>query len=823
MRSIIDGNSLLFRAFYGVHQRLTRPDGTPTNAVYGMCNMILPLIAAAAPADEFICVFDAHRKNWRNDIYPEYKANRDATPADLVAQIEIARGAIRAMGMPCLVVPDVEADDVIATLCQEECPTRIISSDKDLAQLVNDCVFIFDTMKDAEMRAPEVLEKFGARPNQMVDYQALVGDASDNVPGVKGIGPKKAAELLARFGTLDAIYENLDAVEGRAHQLLTDGREMAMMSRTLVRLRTDVPIPPFEKYRFDGARAAEFFMTEVGSSTLAEKARKLGFPAPARGGGTDFVSERGSQTRASLTKSWVGGHLGKQNYSEAQGANLPPPKNIHEKLQSNFSGSSIPPPQAGAGNAHELFPDAPQAAPVAPEGIAIFDADNIDMEKLRDPKLIKLSYDWKTLFHKLGTDEIENAVDVGLMNYAINRRAENIVDDYQFYTAHPNPRIYEMDRAILRPLFRMENNGVLVDIAKLKEISDLLHRRANDLKARIWELASEEFNVASPKQLGVILFDKLGLPSGKKRSTDADVLAELAPDYEIVRLVLDWRTAAKLTGTYTDALPRAIGPDGRIHTTFLQTSTNTGRLSSRDPNLQNIPIKSEVGAEIRKCFIAPAGSKLIAADYSQIQLRLLAHLSGAAVLKEAFANGRDIHSETAKKIFGAMTPENRRMAKTINFSIIYGVSPFGLAAQIGCSQREAADIIENYMAALPEVRGYMEATKKEALARGFVETPFGRRIWFPEINNPRMRGYALRAAVNAPIQGFEADIMRVALARLAELPVKMILQIHDEIVFEAPEGEAEKYALEIKKIMESVVSLSVPLAADFSISDRWEK
>jgi DNA polymerase-1 len=394
--------------------------------------------------------------------------------------------------------------------------------------------------------------------------------------------------------------------------------------------------------------------------------------------------------------------------------------------------------------------------------------------------------------------------------------------DYNYFLAHPN-KIYEMDLAILRPLFQMEKNGVLVDVQKLGEISDLLHAQADELQTKIWELAGEEFNIASPKQLAGILFDKLGLPADKKRSTEADKLSDLAAESEIARLVLDWRSRAKLSGTYADALPKAIAEDGRIHTTYLQTSTSTGRLSSRDPNLQNIPIKTEIGAEIRKCFVAAPGNVLIAADYSQIQLRLLAHLSGAKALVDAFVAGKDIHAETAEKIFGICTPENRRIAKTINFSIIYGVSPFGLSAQLGISQREAAAIIDNYMAGLPEIKRYMDETKKFALENGFIETPFGRRVTFPDIGNPAMRASSLRAAANAPIQGFEADIMRLALAKLARLPIKMILQVHDEIVFECAAAEAEGYARQIKEIMESIVKISVPLTAGYTISERWDK
>lgn len=759
----------MFRAYYGVRQRLTRPDGTPVNAVFGFCNMVLPLIADADPDDEFICVFDAHRKNWRNDIYPEYKMNRDATPHDLAAQIEITRDAVRAMGMPCLVVPDVEADDVIATLAQKQCPTRIISSDKDLMQLLSPCVFMFDTMKDQEFRAPEVFEKFGVRPDQMIDCQSLIGDSSDNVPGVHGIGPKKAAELLAEFGTLENIYANLDKVENeRVRKMLIDGKDSAFMSKKLVTLKTDVAIPDYAPYKFDAMAAEKFFLNEIRSPVLAEKARKMFGQTPSEN---------------------------------------PPAENRARDLPSDIFFFN-------PDDYNDLFSDGIKSV----------------WSKLTDPKIKKVAWDWKTIFHKLDGDgfdvsQIQPVDDVMLMNYAANKiERGDLVDDYNSFIASPE-KIYEIDLEILQPLFQMEKNGVLVDVNGLKEISEKLHGRADQLQQKIWELAGAEFNIASPKQLAEILFDKMQLPADKNRSTDADKLSELAAEHEIARLVLDWRTLSKLTGTYTDALPRAIAPDGRIHTTFLQTSTNTGRLSSQNPNLQNIPIKSEMGEEIRKCFIAAPGNVLIAADYSQIQLRLLAHLADVTPLKDAFAAGKDIHAETAEKIFGMVTPQNRRIAKTINFSIIYGVSPFGLAAQLGISSTDARKIIDDYMAGFPEIKNYIEDAKKFATERGYIETPFGRRITFPDIKNPRLKNYALRAAVNAPIQGFEADIMRVALARLAALPpaVKMILQVHDEFVFECPASDAPACAEEIKRVMESIVTLSVPLTADYKISERWEK
>ena len=783
MRTIIDGNSLLFRAYYGIHQRLTRPDGTPVNAVFGFCNMLLPFLADGGPDDEFICVFDAHRKNWRNDIYPEYKMNRIDTPPDLVVQFEIARDAARAMGMPVLSIENFEADDVIATLCQNSCPTRIISSDKDLTQLLIDpCVHIFDSMKNAQINEAAVIEKFGVKPAQMIDYQALVGDASDNVPGVCGIGPKKAAQLLSLWGSLDAVYENLDKITpDRVREFLITGHNNAFLSRDLVRLRTDVELPPFQKYKFNLDIAQKFFADVLGSRSLAEKARKIGGNA------------------VSITPTlWVASNS--QSESELSDIFF---FNIDEYL--------------------------------GPLGISSI------WDKLTDPGIKKIAYNWKKIFHQLNEmgfdiEKIYPIHDIMLMNYAANI-ADNdneAWDCCSLRTAFETVierlcnntilgKVYEMDMDILRPLYYMEKAGVAIDLPALNKISNQLHARLDDITAKIYSISGSEFNISSPKQLAGVLFDKLGLPSDKKRSTDADVLGELAIDHEIAGLALEYRGAAKLVGTYTDALPKLVAADGRIHTTFLQTSTNTGRLSSRNPNMQNIPLRSTDGAEIRRCFVAAPGHLLISADYSQIQLRILAHIADIPSWKAAFAAGLDIHAQTAEKIFGYCNPEKRRIAKVINFSIIYGISSFGLASQLGINRGEAKKIIDDYMAALPEINGYIDDIKTQVANRGWVETLMGRRIYFPEYQNPMRRAFALRAAINAPVQGSEADIVRLAMAKLAKLPIKMILQVHDEILFECPAEESENMAREIKQIMESVYQISVPLIAECVISGCWEK
>ncbi|MDR1206990.1 MAG: DNA polymerase I [Rickettsiales bacterium] len=928
--TLIDGNSLLFRAFYGMNSRLTRRDGTPVNAVFGFCNMVLPLLTAAKPGDVFICVFDAHRRNWRNDIYPEYKANRADTPADLVAQVQLTRDAAASFGMPVLVIDNVEADDVIATLAQHECAagrqTRIVTSDKDLMQLVSDCVFLYDGMKEKEIRAPEVLEKFGVRPDQVIDAQSLIGDASDNVPGVPGIGPKTAAELINQFGSLDLIYKNInDVAKDRIRNLLIENKNTAYTSRQLVTLRTDVALPDFSAtpFSFDTARALEFAETQMESPALANKIRKLFSDVIPGVGKTDnpgsgqinsrFHQIPGSapiaqppddtcsKTYKLITSeseldeflSGVGNILAFD--TETTGLNQMTSKLVGISM-ATAPDFGVYIPIRHALKSQDLFgdTDTPRAQ---------LSLDTVRQKLwpyLKNHQITKIGHNLKYDLHILEnegweTDDIAPIDDTMLLSYALygtahghglDELAKLYLDrdtikfnslfppktkdaDKNFASVDPDKageysaedsyicfalytlfrkslddkeqlkKLYEnCDRPLLRILMRMERTGVLVDQNRLHRLSEIFHRQSDSLEKEIWHLAGREFNIGSPKQLGEILFDHLKLPGGgKSRSTDVFVLTEIAGEHPIIPKVLEWRSLSKLAGTYTDALPRQIGGDGRIHTTYLQTSTNTGRLSSRDPNLQNIPIKTELGAQIRKCFVAAPGNILISADYSQIQLRLLAHVADVAELKRAFQAGEDIHTATARHIFkipkdSPVPKDLRARAKTVNFSIIYGVSPFGLAAQLDVPRDEAKNIIDSYLAGFPEIKDYMEKTKEFVTAHGYVTTPWGRRIELPDIRNPRLRAYALRAAINAPIQGFEADLMRYAMVRIAdaireiretEYEIRMIMQIHDEIVFECSENKAEHFAKIIKSEMESAAKLSVPIVADTGMSEDWEK
>ena len=924
MLTLIDGNSLLFRAYYGVHSRLTKSDGTPTGAVYGFINMIVPILSSAKSDDIIICVFDASRITFRQDIYPQYKMNRSETPADLIAQGETIRHALVQMGVPVLCVPGVEADDVIATLARNNCDsvdsTRIITSDKDLMQLVSNCVFLYDTMKQLEIRTPQVLEKFGVQPNQVTDVQSLMGDSSDNVPGVPGIGPKKASELINQFGTLDNLYANLNQIQNeRIRNLLNDNREMAYISKQLVTLKDDVDLSGMKitPFRFNKSGALSFVKNELESKSLFEKISKS-FP-DTESEQNDFgfyfagnACEISSATHTSTelenkqiefkhktinTADELTNFLSSVTDiiaidTETTGLNHTRDKLVGISLATSKTDGIYIPIKHKTG-ASDLFSD----ETLAPNQLSLDTVYKLLWPILTDKKITKIGHNLKYDLHILANEgwnieKIAPIDDTMLLSYILHgtthghgldelalkylghetikfaslfppktknsdMRFDTLsIDIASRYAAedaciccalydlmrpelNKNKKLCELyetcDLPLLTVLLKMERVGVMIDKTKLNQLSGVFHEQLQKLESEIWKLAGHEFNIASPKQLGVILFDELGLTANKKRSTDADTLNDLIDEHPIIEKILSWRSIAKLAGTYADALPHQIESDGRIHTTYLQTSTNTGRLSSRDPNLQNIPIKTELGEEIRRCFIASPGNVLISVDYSQIQLRLLADIANIPTFKETFNNGDDIHTQTARKIFNIPTDqpvpkEMRRAAKTVNFSIIYGISSFGLASQLGVSRQHAQGIIDSYMSGLPQVKDYIEKTKQFALENACVYTPWGRKIELPEIRNPRMRAYATRAAINAPIQGFEADLMRRAMVDIDKNiiapnsdKIRMIMQVHDEMVFECNFAYADQFAQQIKYAMENITKLSVPLVAEYVIDTHWGK
>ena len=926
MLTLIDGNSLVFRAYYGLHANLTRSDGMPVGAVYGFFNMILPLLSAAKENDSFVCVFDASRISFRQDIYPEYKANRSETPPDLLIQSELIRIGAKAMGMPVLCIPGVEADDVIATIATNNCGnvggTRIITSDKDLMQLVSDCIFLYDGMKQREIREPQVIEKFGVKPTQVIDVQSLMGDSTDNVPGVRGIGPKTAAELISEFGTLDNLYENLDSVKNeRIRKLLSEHRENAYISKKLVTLKRNVDLAGLKihPFRFDFNAAIDFVKNKIESNALLAKIEKL------------FTPPTASDSKPISTPEYVKSVCPVVEISDKKphsDSKLPEMKLITISTESELDKflshvkdviafdtettglNQINDKIVGLSLAYDDAHGAYIPIRHKNKSMDLFGSDNLAANQLpidivykklwpifTNPKITKIAHNLKYDLHILGNEgwdfsKISPVDDTMLLSYAlhgtlhghsldelaekyfghINIKFSDLFDekikdcDRHFETLpidiatkysgedsvicmaiyklmrpqlNANPdlkKLYEnCDLPLCPILCEMEKNGIMVNREKLNRLSTIFHKQLSILESEIYHTIGHEFNIASPKQLATILFDELKLPSKKNRSTDADTLNDLSEYHPVIEKILNWRSVSKLAGTYADALPHQIANDGRIHTTYLQTSTNTGRLSSRNPNLQNIPIKTELGEEIRKCFVAADGYTLISIDYSQIQLRLLADVANVKMFKDTFNAGLDIHEQTARKIFGIPAPKPvpkdlRRAAKTINFSIIYGISAFGLANQLNISRDEAKKIIDAYMAELPEIKEYIDYITNYVLEHYCVYTPWHRRVEIPEAHTPRLRGYATRAAINAPIQGFEADIMRRAMVNIHDKiifpnsdKIKMLLQVHDEIVFECKKSDAEYFAKLIKSEMENITKISVPLVAESVISPVWDK
>jgi DNA polymerase-1 len=924
MLTLIDGNSILFRAYYGVHSRLTRNDGTPTGAAYAFFNMILPVFATAKPDDVFVCVFDASRQTFRQKIYPEYKANRDETPPDLISQSIMVQRGLNDMGVPVLCIPGVEADDVIATIATQNCAvadkTRIMTGDKDMMQLVSDCIFLYDGMKQKKIERDDVIEKFGVPPDRVIDVQSLMGDSSDNVPGVRGIGPKKAAELINEFGSLDKLYENIENVKNeRTRNMLIESRESAYISRQLVTLKRDVDLTGLKlsPFQFNRTGALNFVRTELESNSLADKiirnfpetksdehTTKFEFP-----GSVCQMDEQidlpkttpRSKTQMTFSKITTVDELKRflgtvtdviAIDTETTGLNQMTAKMVGMSLAVDETHGVYIPLRHKKSNG-DLF----GGAEFAPEQISPDDLYTAIWPIMTNKKITKIGHNFKFDLHIMANEgwDIEQIApidDTMLISYALHgtlhahnmdelavrylnhenisftslfppktRDADMHFDMLPIDTAYPYAaedaavtmalykhmrpeldaneklaKLYETcDRPLMIILTIMERNGVLVDRNHLQQLSGIFHKKLTDISNEIYELAGHEFNIASPKQLATVLFDEMHLPENRRRSTDADTLNDLVEHHPIIEKILNWRSIAKLAGTYADSLPHQIESDGRIHTTYLQTSTNTGRLSSRDPNLQNIPVKTELGEEIRKCFVAPRGRVLISSDYSQIQLRLLADVANIKTFKDTFIAGRDIHEQTARKIFNipdtTIVPRDlRRAAKTVNFSIIYGISSFGLASQLNISRAAAADIINSYMAGLPEIKKYIDDIKKFASEHACVYTPWGRRIELPEAKNPRMHAYAMRAAINAPIQGYEADLMRLAMITVYDKvikpnrdKIKLIMQVHDEMIFECDENVAEKFAKEIENTMENIVKISIPLRADYIIAPFWGK
>jgi DNA polymerase-1 len=928
---LIDGSGYIFRAFHALPP-LTRSDGTPVNAVLGFSNMLLKLIEDS-DAECIAVIFDAGRKTFRNEIYAEYKAHRPEAPPELIPQFALIREATRAFNVPAIEMPGFEADDLLATYATQAAAqgheVTIVSSDKDLMQLVSDHIALYDPMKNRKIGRAEVIEKFGVGPEKVIDIQSLAGDSSDNVPGVPGIGLKTAAELITTYGDLDTLLARAAEIkQPKRRENLLGNAEMARISRDLVTLKRDVPVEvplsDFAKRAIDGAamdflvknefrslaaklnaRLGEAAIKSARTSTAPSSAGESDSPAaaPSQGAVPTFTAKIGDgyelvQEAAALEKWVAAAHkVGSVAFDiETTSLNVNEAKLVGVSLATE-AGHACYVPLGHVGRTGDLLGGGAEA----PKQIVLARALEILKPLLEDPAVLKIGHNIKydmAVMARYGVD-VAPIDDSMLISYVLEGGAHGHgmdelselhlghstikfndvagsgksqvtfdhvpLDKALAYAAEDadvtwrlhgtlKPRliaeglmtIYEtIERPLIPVVAQMERDGVKIDAQELSRLSQDFAKRMGEIEREIHAIAGTEFNVGSPKQLGEILFDQLKLPGGKKGktgayATGADVLEELTvtSGHPLPQKVLDWRQLSKLKSTYTDALPLAINPEtGRVHTSFALAATSTGRLASTDPNLQNIPIRTEEGRKIRRAFVAEPGNILLSVDYSQIELRLAAEMAEIEPLKQAFREGADIHAMTASQVFGVpiegMDPMVRRQAKAINFGIIYGISAFGLAQQLSIPQGEAKAYIEAYFKRYPGIRDYMERMKKFAREKGYVETLFGRRCHVPGINdkNPARRSFMERAAINAPLQGTAADIIKRAMIRMpaafaeAGLKGRMLLQVHDELLFEVPLAEKDESARVARAVMESAHlparEISVPLIADAGTGPNW--
>lgn len=973
---LVDGSSYIFRAYHALPPLNRKSDGLQVNAVLGFCNMLWKLLRDM-PADNrpthLAIVFDKSEVTFRNAIYPEYKAHRPPAPDDLIPQFALIREAVRAFDLPCLEQGGFEADDLIATYVREACErgasATIVSSDKDLMQLVTDCVTMYDTMKDRRIGIPEVIEKFGVPPNKVVEVQALAGDSTDNVPGVPGIGIKTAAQLITEYGDLDQLLFRAGEIkQPKRREALLENAEKARISRKLVllddKVKLDVPLDDLAVHEPD-ARKLIAFLKAMEFTTLTRRVADYSQIDPAnvdadasnssgaRAGDIASkarMSEASGDLFAAPAASATGGDKGDKGASlkgapislaaarEDAMRKLPVDRSKYQTIKTlkelnafvarihdaghvaiEIKANSIDPMQADlCGIALALAPNEACYVPLAHKqsggGAGLFDAglaldqvkhaDAIEALRpvLESAGILKIGFDVKFTAvmlaqHGITLRNIDDALlisyvlDAGRGSHALDSLSERWfghamlkenellgsgkgkitfdqvpIDKASALSAEGadvalrvwhvlKPRlvaehmtaVYEtLERPLVSVLARMERRGISIDRQVLSRLSGDFAQTAARVEAEIQEIAGEPVNVGSPKQIGDILFGKMGLSGGTKTktgawSTTAQVLDELAEQgHDFPRKILEWRQVSKLKSTYTDALPTYVNPQThRVHTTYALAATTTGRLSSNEPNLQNIPVRTEDGRKIRRAFIATSGHKLVSADYSQIELRLLAEIADIPVLKHAFRDGLDIHAMTASEMFGVpikgMPSEIRRRAKAINFGIIYGISAFGLANQLGIAREEASAYIKKYFERFPGIRAYMDETRDFCRSHGYVTTLFGRKMYYPDIkaSNASVRAFNERAAINARLQGTAADIIRRAMTRVEDalaakkLSAQMLLQVHDELIFEVPDAEVEATLPVVQHVMQDApfpaVLLSVPLHVDARAANNWDE
>jgi len=892
---LVDGSSFLFRAYHAVPP-LTSPSGVPTNAIHGVTNMLRKLVAEYH-SDYITVVFDAPGKTFRNDLYEQYKAHRPPMPDDLRVQIEPLHKLIRAMGLPLIIEPGIEADDVLGVLAkhaaQQGYNVIISTGDKDMAQLVNEQIILENTMSDTRMDVQGVIDKFGVRPDQIIDYLALIGDTVDNIPGVPKVGPKTAAKWLEQYGALENLIAHAGEIKGKIGENLRASIAQLPLSKQLTTIQCELDLPyDMEDLKQQAADKAELrsLLTELGFSSWLKVLDNSVEPEPAVVAKQPVVIEPKYETL--LTEAHFNDWLKRLDNAELFAFDT-------ETTSLDYSKAQIVGVSFAVETGHAAYLPLAHTYPGAPEQLNRTEI----LEKLRplleNPDKAKLGQNLKYDSHVLANHGITLrgiAHDTMLASYVLNSTAtkhnmddlakeylglrtihyEDVAgkgakqigfDEVPLEQATPyaaedaditlqlhqvlqaklksQPTLYqlyaELEIPLIGVLVRIERNGVLIDTAMLAQQSLELAGHIIAIEQQAHDLAGHAFNLGSPKQIQDILYDRLKLPVLKKTpkgqpSTEESVLQELALDYPLPKLILEYRSLSKLKSTYTDKLPQQVdGKTGRIHTSYHQAVAATGRLSSSDPNLQNIPIRSEEGRKIRQAFIAPPGYKLVAADYSQIELRIMAHLSADAGLLKAFGEGQDVHRATAAEVFGVapdqVTNDLRRSAKAINFGLIYGMSSFGLAQQLGITRNQAQAYIDLYFTRYPGVKNYMDTIRELAREQGYVETLFGRRLYLPEIKsrNAAMRQYAERTAINAPMQGTAADIIKRAMIAADrwlndERPdAKMIMQVHDELVFEIAETQWDDCTATIRRLMCSAATLDVPLIVDIGVGNNWDE
>jgi DNA polymerase-1 len=859
---LVDASNMFFRAFFAIPP-LTNDKGMPTNALYGFLAMSLKLIRDVKP-DYLVYCFDLKEPSFRSELYKEYKAHRDEMPDLLKPQVPHLKQMVATLGIATAEKPGFEADDVIGTLTmqavKEHVNAVIVSGDKDFAQLVRPGVTIYDTMKDLRTDSDGVMAKFGVRPDQIIDYLALVGDSSDNIPGVRGIGPKGACKLLNDYQTLDGIYEKIEEIKGATQKKLVESKDMAFLSRKLSTIVTDVPIEvPFDSFKIqplspDPVRAmlkefgfGSFERKIFGSTDAAPSSPVTGQPmnAPTAKNAAKQAIKKPSKPGA---KKKTGEITEPDHWIEGQWT--------LEELKKNVEPYS---------EMWTILNERGLYLGYKGQVIRVPAEDAVIGEVLGRKNLKWKGYDVKKVLKALNLSNQAVVWDGMLAAYIVRANSippfEQVFETYcgrklpdlctaaDQMTAHQELEIllrqkmieqeglsvYDLFELPLVPVIAdMEIKGIKVDLNELKTQSKLLGDDISRLEKEIHAVAKEPFNIGSPKQLANVLFEKLKLPPGRKTktgfSTDSDVLEGLADKHPIAKLILEYRELTKLKSTYVDALPQLADPQGhRVHSSLNQASTTTGRLSSTNPNLQNIPIRTERGRLVRRAFIAEEGNVLISADYSQIELRILAHITNDEGLTRAFKEDLDIHAATASEVFGIslmdVTANHRRIAKAVNFGLAYGQGAFGLADVLGIPRNEAVDIINRYFTRFSGVKKYMEETTREAMEKGYVSTLFGRRRYLDEMQSkvPQVRKAGERAAINAPIQGTASDLVKLAMIRVHDsLPIPLLLQVHDELLFECPEEDAEQMADDIKQIMESVHKLNVPLKVNVGIGKNWD-